>query len=59
MIQGMAQALARYKKLHVRVSIKGDNKALAHLIDAGASCNACLISSLSDEEGIKRVLQNE
>jgi uncharacterized Fe-S cluster-containing radical SAM superfamily protein len=69
-----AQALAKYKKLHVRVSIKGDNpelyheltgahpgsyelpyKALAHLIDAGVSCNACLMSSFSDEEGIKRV----
>jgi uncharacterized Fe-S cluster-containing radical SAM superfamily protein len=69
-----AQALAKYKKLHVRVSIKGDNpelyheltgahpdsyelpyKALAHLIDSGVSCNACLMSSFSDEEGIKRV----
>jgi uncharacterized Fe-S cluster-containing radical SAM superfamily protein len=68
-----AQALAKYKKLHVRVSIKGDNpelyheltgahpdsyelpyKALSHLIDAGVSCNACLMSSFSDEEGIKR-----
>ena len=69
-----AQALAKYKKLHVRVSIKGDNpelyheltgahpdsyelpyKALSHLIEAGVSCNACLMSSFSDEEGIKRV----
>ena len=69
-----AQALTKYKKLHVRVSIKGDSpklyheltgahpdsyelpyKALAHLIDAGVSCNACLMASFSDEEGIKRV----
>ncbi|MDC0989107.1 radical SAM protein [Rhodospirillales bacterium] len=69
-----AQALAKYKKLHVRVSIKGDNpelyheltganpdsyelpyKAIANLIDAGVSCNACLMSSFSDEEGINRV----
>ena len=69
-----AQALAKYKKLHVRVSIKGDNpklyneltgahpnsyelpyKALSHLINSGVSCNACLMSSFSDEEGIKRV----
>ena len=69
-----AQALAKYKKLHVRVSIKGDNpelyheltgahpdsyelpyKALAHLIDSGVSCNACLMASFSDDEGIKRV----
>jgi uncharacterized Fe-S cluster-containing radical SAM superfamily protein len=69
-----AQALAKYKKLHVRVSIKGDSpelyheltgahpdsyelpyKALSHLIDAGVSCNACLMASFSDEEGIKRV----
>ena len=69
-----AQALAKYKKLHVRVSIKGDSpelfykltganpdsyefpyKALTHLIHASVSCNACLMSSFSDEEGIKRV----
>jgi uncharacterized Fe-S cluster-containing radical SAM superfamily protein len=69
-----AQALAKYQKLHVRVSIKGDSpelyheltgahpdsyelpyKALSHLIDAGVSCNACLMASFSDEEGIKRV----
>lgn len=69
-----AQALAKYKKLHVRVSIKGDNpelyheltganpdsyelpyKAIANLIEAGVSCNACLMSSFSDKEGIKRV----
>ena len=71
-----AQALAKYKKLHVRVSIKGDNpelyheltgahpdsyelpyKALAHLIEVGVSCNACLMASFSDDEGIKRVKQ--
>jgi len=69
-----AQALAKYKNLHVRVSIKGDSpdqyheltgahpdsyklpyKALAHLIDVGVSCNACLMASFSDDEGIKRV----
>jgi len=69
-----AQALAKYKKLHVRVSIKGDNpelyheltgahpdsyelpyKALTHLIDAGVSCNACLMASFSDDAGIERV----
>ena len=69
-----AQALSKYKRLHVRVSIKGDNpglyheltgahpdsyelpyKALSHLINAGVSCNACLMASFSDEEGIKRV----
>ena len=69
-----AQALSKYKRLHVRVSIKGDNpeqyheltgahpdsyelpyKAIANLIEAGVSCNACLMASFSDEEGIKRV----
>jgi uncharacterized Fe-S cluster-containing radical SAM superfamily protein len=68
------QALAKYKRLHVRVSIKGDNPELYHeltgaipdsyefpytalqyLIDAGVSCNACLMSSFSDDDGIKRV----
>ena len=29
--------------------------ALRHLIDAGVSCNACLMASFSDDEGIKRV----
>ena len=71
-----AQALAKYKRLHVRVSIKGDNpeqyheltgahpdsyelpyKALTHLIDAGVSCNACLMASFSDDAGIERVLR--
>ena len=71
-----AQALSKYKRLHVRVSIKGDNpglyheltgahpdsyelpyKALSHLINAGVSCNACLMASFSDDEGIKRVKQ--
>ena len=70
------RALAKYKRLHVRVSIKGDNpglyheltggrpdsyelpyKALAHLIEAGVSCNACLMASFSDDAGIKRVQQ--
>jgi len=68
------RALAKYKRLHVRVSIKGDNPglyheltgarpdsydlpyiALAHLIEAGVSCNACLMSSFSDDEAIGRV----
>ncbi len=69
-----AQALSKYKRLHVRVSIKGDNpelyheltgahpdsyelpyKAIGNLIEAGVSCNACLMASFSDAEGIKRV----
>jgi uncharacterized Fe-S cluster-containing radical SAM superfamily protein len=69
-----ARALAKYARLHVRVSIKGDNpeqyheltgahpdsyelpyKALGYLIEAGVSCNACLMASFSDDEGIKRV----
>ena len=71
-----AQALAKYTRLHVRVSIKGDSpeqyheltgahpesyelpyKALGHLIEAGVSCNACLMASFSDDAGIKRVKQ--
>jgi uncharacterized Fe-S cluster-containing radical SAM superfamily protein len=67
-------ALSKYKRLHTRVSIKGDSpeqfneltgahpdayelpyKALGHLIDAGVSCNACLMASFSDDEGVKRV----
>ena len=31
--------------------------ALRHLIDAGVSCNACLMASFSDEAGIRRVRQ--
>ncbi len=69
-----ARSLAKYKRLHVRVSIKGDcpeqyheltgahpdsydlpYKALRHLIDAGVSCNACLMASFSDQAGIARV----
>ena len=30
-------------------------KAIQHLIDKGVSCNACLMASFSDEEGIQRV----
>ncbi len=71
-----AQALSKYSRLHVRVSIKGDSprqyheltgalpetyelpyKALGHLIEAGVSCNACLMASFSDDEGISRVQQ--
>jgi uncharacterized Fe-S cluster-containing radical SAM superfamily protein len=66
------EQLAKYKKLHVRVSIKGCNedefheltgaqksayelpyKALGLLIDAGVSCNACLMVSFSNEKTIK------
>ena len=69
-----AQQLARFKNLHVRVSIKGTDKdefhqltnaiptsyelpfkALRYLIDAGVSCNACVMISFSDEEGIRTV----
>jgi uncharacterized Fe-S cluster-containing radical SAM superfamily protein len=71
-----AQALSKYKRLHVRVSIKGDcpeqyneltgahpdsyelpYKALGYLIRAGVSCNACLMASFSDDEGVKKVKQ--
>ena len=71
-----AQALAKYTRLHVRVSIKGDSpeqyheltgahpdsyelpyKALGYLIEAGVSCNACLMASFSDDAGINRVKQ--
>lgn len=67
------QQLKRFKRLHVRVSIKGCNeeefhrltgaqreayqlpfKALKSLIDAGVSCNACLMVSFSDEASIKQ-----
>jgi len=30
-------------------------QALRHLIDAGVSCNACLMSSFSDDAGVERV----
>ncbi len=69
-----AQQLARFKNLHVRVSIKGTDKdefhqltnaiptsyelpfkALRYLIDAGVSCNACVMISFSDEKGIRAV----
>jgi uncharacterized Fe-S cluster-containing radical SAM superfamily protein len=30
-------------------------RALKHLIDAGVSCNACVMISFSDEEGIRKV----
>ena len=36
-------------------SYKLPYKALAHLIEAGVSCNACLMASFSDDEGIERV----
>ncbi len=68
------QALSKFSRLHVRVSIKGDNpeqyheltgaipetyelpyRALGHLIASGVSCNACLMASFSDQDGIGRV----
>ncbi len=72
-----ARALAKYKRLHVRVSIKGTSEeeyheltgampasyrlpflGLGHLIEAGVSCNACVMVSFSDEDGIARVKQD-
>ncbi len=69
-----AKSLAKYKRLHVRVSIKGTSPeeyhkltgakpdsyrlpflGLRHLIYAGVSCNACVMISFSDDEGIKNV----
>ena len=70
----IAKQLAKYKRIHVRVSIKGCSpeefhtlsgamreayelpfKALRHLIDAGVSCNACVMVSFSDKNGINRI----
>ena len=67
-----AQQLARYKNLHVRVSLKGANedeyhtltgarrssyalpfRALQHLIEAGVSCNACVMASFSSEAALE------
>ena len=72
----IAQQLAKYKRLHVRVSIKGCSpdefhvltgaqreayewpfKALRNLIDAGVSCNACVMASFSNQEGIADIKQ--
>jgi uncharacterized Fe-S cluster-containing radical SAM superfamily protein len=69
----LVQQLAKYKRLHVRVSIKGCNEeefhrltganreayrlpyeALRMLIDAGVSCNACLMVSFSDDASVSR-----
>lgn len=71
------QQLAKYKRLHVRVSIKGASpdeyfdltgartdsywlpyEAMRNLIDAGVSCNACLMASFSSDEGIEQVKKN-
>ena len=71
------QQLAKYKRLHVRVSIKGGSpdeyfdltgarpdsywlpyEAMKNLIDAGVSCNACLMASFSSEDGIEQVKKN-
>ena len=68
-----AKQLARFKNLHVRVSIKGTNKeeyvkltgassasydlpykALKYLMDAGVSCNVCIMVSFSTEEDIQK-----
>ena len=68
-----AGQLARFKNLHVRVSIKGTSqaeyakltgaipesyelpyRALRYLIDAGVSCNACLMVSFSEDKDIER-----
>ena len=74
--RAFVEQLAPYKKLHVRVSIKGTSqeeyheltdaipesyelpfRALKHLIDAGVSCNACVMVSFSDDDGIRSVEQ--
>ena len=71
------QQLAKYKRLHVRVSIKGASpdeyfdltgarpdsywlpyEAMRNLIDAGVSCNACLMASFSSDDGIEQVKKN-
>ena len=70
----IARNLARYKRVHVRVSIKGSSpeefhrltgadpnayelpfKALDALIESGVSCNACLMASFSDADGVNNV----
>lgn len=71
------QQLAKYKCLHVRVSIKGASPdeyfdltgarpasywlpydAMRNLIDAGVSCNVCLMASFSSDDGIEQVKKN-
>ncbi len=71
-----AEALAQFKNLHVRVSIKGANAeefheltgankdsydlpflALEHLMEAGVSCNVCVMVSFSTPESIEAVKQ--
>ena len=68
-----SRQLAKFKNIHVRVSIKGTNKqeyntltgavsdsydlpykALEHLMDAGVSCNVCLMISFSRQEDIDK-----
>ena len=69
----LCEQLARYRRLHVRVSIKGASpeeyhelrcspdsywlpyRAMKNLIDAGVSCNACLMASFTTDEGIENV----
>ena len=72
----LVQQLAKFKRLHVRVSIKGASEeefhkltgaipeaydlayqALSHLIKQGVSCNACLVASFSDADGIQQAKQ--
>ena len=70
----IADRLAKYERVHVRVSIKGASEdefhtltgarreayelpyqALEHLISRSVSCNACLMASFSDIDGVKSV----
>ena len=72
----LAERLAKYKKLHVRLSIKGTHAeeyhrltgataesyelpfiGLQNLMDAGVSCNACVMISFSSDEDIQKVRQ--
>lgn len=69
-----AHQLSKYRRLHVRVSIKGANEeeyhkvtgarpssyelpfqAIRNLIDAGVSCNACVMASFSTPETLDQV----
>ncbi len=72
--RGLVEELAKYKKLHVRLSIKGTHAeeyhrltgateesyelpfiGLRNLMDAGVSCNACVMISFSSDENIQKV----
>lgn len=73
----IASQLAKYRRVHVRVSIKGTSpeefhaltgadpaayelayRGLDHLIEAGVSCNACIMASFSSAEGIVRAKEH-